>query len=458
MQLRSTPPSILGAVETGNRSDSLANTSLLGDGLGYNLSDGEYSRNTVGVASSSGYQLQGWPTNQSSAEVTVHLTVAETVVIALVLSTLIILSIVGNVLVCVAVATEDKLRKTGNSFIVSLAMADLLVSILVMTFGMANDLLGYWAFGPEFCDVWISFDVMFSTASILNICAISVDRYLHIKKPFAYYRWITNKRALLAIAMVWIMSALVSFLPIQLGLHKEFGAPAKASTTPPPTPAAVLVESNPFISCVLDLNPTYAVVSSTISFFLPCVVMIAIYTRIFSAVRERVRNARMGRLGKIDNPDSSCHGNQAASDHKAAVTLGIIMGVFLFCWVPFFLLNIISPMCGGRCDPPPALLSTLTWLGYFNSTLNPIIYSIFNRDFRVAFKRLLGLNFIIKKIQERKAGLLNSNSPRSSIESSVAYTNGRRATTNHQVDQDPDKVTPTSVTRMEYIFDRVTSC
>ncbi|XP_038045598.1 dopamine receptor 1-like [Patiria miniata] len=452
MQLRSTPPPILEAVETGNWSGGLPNNSMLGDGLGYNLTDGEYSG-----ASGAGYKLQGGSGNDSSSEESVHLTVAETVVIAVVLSTLIVLSIVGNVLVCVAVATEDKLRKTGNSFIVSLAMADLLVSILVMTFGMANDLLGYWAFGPEFCDVWISFDVMFSTASILNICAISVDRYLHIKKPFAYYRWITNRRALVAIVMVWIMSALVSFLPIQLGLHKEFGGPGKSLSTPSPIPDSVLVESNSYI-CMLDLNPTYAMVSSTISFFLPCVVMIAIYTRIFSAVRERVRNARMGRLGKIDNPDSSCHGNQAASDHKAAVTLGIIMGVFLICWVPFFSLNIIAPLCGGRCDPSPPLLSALTWLGYVNSTLNPIIYSIFNRDFRVAFKRLLGFNFIIKKIQERKAGLLNSNSPRSSIESSVAYTNGRRATTNHHLEPEPTIESPTSMPRVEYIFDRITSC
>ena len=450
MQLRSTYSPILKALVTGNQSGILADNSMR-ENNGYSLSDGEDSE----VVPTNGSYNPDVGANDTFPEVGPHLTVAETVAIALVLSTLIILSIVGNVLVCVAVATEDKLRKTGNSFIVSLAMADLLVSILVMTFGMANDLLGYWAFGPEFCDVWISFDVMFSTASILNICAISVDRYLHIKKPFAYYRWITNRRAVIAIAVVWIMSALVSFLPIQLGLHKGFGGPPISPSTPSPITDDILVASNSYI-CMLDLNPTYAVVSSTISFFVPCVVMIAIYTRIFSAVRERVRNARMGRLGKIDNPDSSCHGNQAASDHKAAITLGIIMGVFLFCWVPFFSLNIITPLCE-QCHPSPALLSTLTWLGYLNSTLNPIIYSIFNRDFREAFKRLLGLNFIMKKLRERKAGLLNSNSPRSSIESSVAYTNGRRAP-NHQVEPESKGNTRPSLPRVEYIFDRITSC
>ncbi|XP_033632979.1 dopamine receptor 1-like [Asterias rubens] len=454
MQLRASYSPILKALVSGERSGGLSNHSMRGN-VGYNLEEGDVVSDAA-TTGGGGYSLDAGSNDSSTVEVGPHLTVAETVAIALVLSTLIILSIVGNVLVCVAVATEDKLRKTGNSFIVSLAMADLLVSILVMTFGMANDLLGYWAFGPEFCDVWISFDVMFSTASILNICAISVDRYLHIKKPFAYYRWITNKRAVIAIGVVWIMSALVSFLPIQLGLHKGFGGPAVSPSTPAPVPDDVLVASNAYI-CMLDLNPTYAVVSSTISFFVPCVVMIAIYTRIFSAVRERVRNARMGRLGKIDNPDSSCHGNQAASDHKAAVTLGIIMGVFLICWVPFFSLNIITPLCD-KCDPSPALLATLTWLGYLNSTLNPIIYSIFNRDFREAFKRILGLNFIMRKIRERKAGLLNSNSPRSSIESSVAYTNGRRAAPTPQIDPETQVAPVSSLPRVDYIFDRITSC
>ena len=94
---------------------------------------------------------------------------------------LITLSIAGNALVCAAIFTDRGLRKIGNLFLASLAIADAFVAALVMTFAGVNDLLGYWPFGAQFCDTWVAFDVMCSTASILNLCAISLDRYIHIK-------------------------------------------------------------------------------------------------------------------------------------------------------------------------------------------------------------------------------------------------------------------------------------
>ncbi|XP_044726967.1 dopamine receptor 1-like [Chrysoperla carnea] len=99
------------------------------------------------------------------------------------LSLLIFFSIAGNILVCVAIYTDRGLRRIGNLFLASLAIADLFVASLVMTFAGVNDLLGYWIFGAQFCDTWVAFDVMCSTASILNLCAISLDRYIHIKDP-----------------------------------------------------------------------------------------------------------------------------------------------------------------------------------------------------------------------------------------------------------------------------------
>ena len=92
------------------------------------------------------------------------------------LAVMIFLSVAGNLLVCIAVYTDRCLRKVGNLFIVSLAISDLLVAGLVMVFAVANDLQGFWAFGDQFCDIWVAFDVMCCTASILNLCAISMDR------------------------------------------------------------------------------------------------------------------------------------------------------------------------------------------------------------------------------------------------------------------------------------------
>lgn len=76
-----------------------------------------------------------------------------------------------------------------------------------------------------------------------------------------------------------------------------------------------------------------------------------------------------------------------ASDHKAAITVGVIMGVFLLSWVPFFCVNIVASFCKTCIDD--RTFKILSWLGYSNSAFNPIIYSIFNKEFRVAFKRIL---------------------------------------------------------------------
>lgn len=80
---------------------------------------------------------------------------------------------------------------------------------------------------------------------------------------------------------------------------------------------------------------------------------------------------------------------EQARERKAARTLGIITGSFVVCWLPFFILALVRPFCAERCHYPDLLVSVIIWLGYFNSLLNPVIYTIFNPDFRLAFRKIL---------------------------------------------------------------------
>ncbi|XP_072177674.1 D(1) dopamine receptor-like [Diadema setosum] len=359
------------------------------------------------------------------------------IVIAIILYFIVVLAIAGNVLVISSVLIFRKLRTVTNYFIVSLAIADLMVALFVMDFNATFIVLGYWPFGLTFCNIYISIDILLCTASILNLCIISVDRYWAITSPFSYYQRVNAKNAIILIVAVWVVSFLISVLPVNLGLHKDKELSEEEFEN---------AYNNPTF-CVLTLSRWYALGSSIISFFIPTFIIGYTYARIFVVARRQARQiAAYNNTGqRIQGMDKKSQGSMRR-ERKATKTLAIIVGVFICCWLLFFILNIIEPFC--HCIPVP-LFDVAVWLGYINSALNPIIYAQ-NKSFRNAFKTILlcykcrGMSMRQadssddqtamsntsrqERLRERQANGLNksprpSNSDhRSSVENSVEHT------------------------------------
>lgn len=364
-----------------------------------------------------------------------------TVIAGLCMAIIVVCAILGNLLVVVSVVRHRRLRVLTNYFVVSLAVADILVASMAMPFNASVEITGKWLFGYRMCDLWNSFDVYASTVSILHLCCISIDRYMAIVRPLDYPRVMKRKRVLVMLCHVWIAPLIISFLPIFMGwyatqdhlLHRQL---------------------NPTL-CVFQVNTTYALVSSSISFWIPCSVMLYMYYRIYleAARQEKAlhKHSRMSiatnsavNVGSNSSPSSTATNSTIAAstlsprtngvdgnkplpgysqrfgsgsgrrlmlhrpstdqeatptkernliklkrEHKAARTLGIIMGAFIVCWLPFFLWYVTITLCGDACHCPDIIVTILFWIGYFNSMLNPIIYAYFNRDFREAFRRTL---------------------------------------------------------------------
>uniref|UniRef100_M4B0H3 D(1B) dopamine receptor n=1 Tax=Xiphophorus maculatus TaxID=8083 RepID=M4B0H3_XIPMA len=297
-----------------------------------------------------------------------------------VLVLLIIWTLVGNMTVCAAVYRYRHLRaKVTNIFIVSLALSDLLVAVLVMPWKAAAEVAGFWPFGG-FCKTWLACDIMCSTASILNLCVISVDRYWAISSPFCYERSMNKRVAFVMIGVTWTVSVVISFVPVQLDWHR-------AEISDPGGRVVPHLESTEG-SCDSSLSRTYAISSSLISFYIPVVIMIVTYTRIYRIAQTQIR--------VISSLERAAE-HLFPKETKVLKTLSIIMGVFVCCWLPFFILNCALPFCPGPGAPGahrgPCCVSEKTfdvfvWIGWSNSSLNPIIYA-FNADFRDAFLRLL---------------------------------------------------------------------
>ena len=328
-------------------------------------------------------------------------------------------TVVGNILVILSIVTYRALRCVSNYFLISLAVADLTVATLVMPGHVALHFRrGIWSLNAAACNVWLTLDILTCTASILNLCAIAADRYYAVHDPLNYLHRRTGRRVVACIAGVWGVSALISAPPL-LGWNNSGGRNLYDSATG---------------RCELTNNRGFVVYSALGSFYIPLTVMALVYAKIFVATRRRLRiraphhAAKSSRHRRLPLEWACCDfrlssggatslaaaaGNERheakpsageqlskllefknrlsqSKERRAARTMAIIVGVFVMCWSPFFVVYLLLPFCT-VCERfvSPDLMNILVWLGYYNSTLNPIIYTIFNIDFRKSFKELL---------------------------------------------------------------------
>lgn len=431
------------------------------------------------------------------------------------LTPLIFFGVGGNILVCMAISLEKRLQSVTNYFLLSLAITDLLVCIIVMPFTVINDFAGYWLFGPIICNLYVTADVLMCTASILHLCTISLDRYMAIRSPLTT-RNISKSVVVIKLAIVWVTSIAISS---------------------PITILGFINESNVFSNqhCALS-NGNFKIYGSVCAFFIPLLIMVlsyglTLYTLISQSqklhaqgkeneqpvirrslsrkplkrgtrVRFQTRNrssphqeeadehlytpiinrksipktslhssmenmcetssqkgtcatsplidnhhqSRKISMKEFSMSDSSCHLNidhgsndqskeivpwtrtrlilpnghtsnlrglvrkhqlvlkatsillmkkthikkldDVHTEQKASKVIGIVFIIFVVCWAPFFILNIMTPLCKD-CRIQPALFASFNWLGYVSSTLNPIIYTMFNKTFKLTFKKLL---------------------------------------------------------------------
>ncbi|NXC77598.1 ADRA2 protein, partial [Anhinga anhinga] len=323
--------------------------------------------------------------------------VQATAAIAAAITFLVLFTITGNVLVIMAVLSSRSLRAPQNLFLVSLAAADILVATLIIPFSLANELLGYWYFEKTWCEIYLALDVLFCTSSIVHLCAISLDRYWSVSRAIEYNAKRTPRRIKCSILIVWTIAAVISLPPLVYKGEKKAAAGGRPQ-------------------CKLNEEAWYVLSSSVGSFFAPCLIMILVYLRIYLIAKRRHRSCPAGTKPPGSVPpspggrprDTLATGTgrvvlahrppalnpwrrktQINREKRFTFVLAVVIGVFVLCWFPFFFLYSLGALCPQRCKVPDGVFQFFFWIGYCNSSLNPVIYTVFNQDFRKAFRRLL---------------------------------------------------------------------
>nr|XP_024661070.1 5-hydroxytryptamine receptor 2A-like [Maylandia zebra] len=274
-----------------------------------------------------------------------------------------------------------------------------------------------WPLPSDLCPIWIYLDVLFSTASIMHLCAISLDRYIAIRNPIHHSRFNSHTKARIKIMAVWTISVGISMPIPVLGLRDH---------------SKVFKDG----SCLLTDN-NFVLVGSFVAFFIPLTIMVVTYFLTINALQNEAtlcldqlvprpkwsttftlsffpqtslssekllrrsisRDATgRGSTGGLGGARGSISGSlfgrrtmqSISNEQKASKVLGVVFFLFVVMWCPFFITNVLVVVCEPDvCDPGVmgGLLNVFVWVGYLSSAVNPLVYTLFNKTYRAAFLR-----------------------------------------------------------------------
>lgn len=269
-------------------------------------------------------------------------------------------TVLGNTFVITAVFINSRISRRNTSVLVlNLAVADLLVGSIVMPLGVLQILTGgVWTLSRFTCKVWTSLDVICCTASIVTLCVISVERFIGVTRPLKYSIVVTRRRLICSVVLVWLYSFTVLLATVRW--NDDFDSPIQ--------------------TCNVGGELEFVMQSVTFSFIVPLLVILIVYHKIYKVIRQRESNLQTATINlnivqrkSLFNRQASLKSSESAGklnlltplrmhygggngnvvdttkqrnffqkQMKTAKTLGIVVGAFVLCWLPFFILYLIS--------------------------------------------------------------------------------------------------------------------
>ncbi|XP_026720024.1 adenosine receptor A3 [Athene cunicularia] len=273
----------------------------------------------------------------------------------------------GNILVIWVVKLNSTFQNTTLYFIVSLALADIAVGILVVPLAIVVSLGIRVHFYT--CLFMCCLMVVFTNASILSLLAIAIDRYLRVKLPTRYKIITTERRVWWALGLCWSVSLLVGLVPM-FGWNKAEP------------------RDSDFLRCQFSsvMRMDYMVYFGFFTWTLvPLLIMCALYAEIFHIIRT-----------KLSQGTTRGAGGFYGQEFKTAKSLALVLFLFAISWLPLCIINCVSYFCPD-CQIPPYLMYLGILLSHANSAMNPIVYACKIKKFKTTYLLILRTYILCKK-------------------------------------------------------------
>ncbi|XP_051981033.1 substance-P receptor-like [Xyrauchen texanus] len=279
-------------------------------------------------------------------------------------STIVIVSVVGNITVMWIILAHKRMRTVTNYFLVNLAFAEAAMSAFNTVINFVYSVHNEWYFGLYYCRFHNFFPIAAVFASICSMTAIALDRYMAIIHPLQQRMSATQTK--LVIGVIWVLAFLLAF-------------PQYYYSNTDQLPGRVVCYIDWPDYTLLNFRKMYYVCVAVLIYFLPLLVMGCAYLVVGLTLWA----------SEIPGDSSDCYQEQLAAKRKVVKMMIVVVCTFAVCWLPyhvFFLIHQFFPNLSEHLFIQQVYL-TIMWLAMSSTMYNPIIYCCLNDRFRAGFKQ-----------------------------------------------------------------------
>ncbi|XP_065113536.1 trace amine-associated receptor 13c-like [Paramisgurnus dabryanus] len=270
-----------------------------------------------------------------------------------------------NLLVIISISHFKKLHTPTNMLILSLAVADLLIGLIILPLEAIKLIETCWYFGDNLCGFYLVVIGLLPSASLSHLILIAVDRYVAVCHPLHYPRTITTTKTIMSICICWFCSTAYNIALESSSKHSDLN---KMNVC--------------YGECTFTISYAWRVTDLIMSLLFPCTVIITLYMRIFYVAHQQVKVINSLFKGGKHVMKGSL---KRKTESKAALTLGLIVTVYLLCYIPYFILSL------SENTEMISIAFVLLWIVYISSAVNPLIYALFYPWFKMSVKLIITL-------------------------------------------------------------------